>query len=165
MQNNKHPRSTEWVNKMLNQLKVLAMIDLGDKLCTETPMFSLQPSGFQQTVWRTLSGESRVRNLRAIADVVTSVIDHVESHVPTSGTWSNMTDKQLILQLVEALKQAQNGLQNLTWSYNYDKTTTAQIDTIIETIEQFVVRCTHHGILRWSAKSQGAAGEQLTIED
>ena len=157
MQSNKHPRDSEWVNSMLNQLKVLAMIDIGDKVCTEYPMFYVQASGLQQSVIRHATGESRQRNMKRIAEVVQSIMDHIEDAYqqsngelrPENSIHTNMSTlhvQQYTQQFIGALANAQHGLRNLVYAYTHDKMITAQIDTIIENIDSFIQRCSRLGV-------------------
>lgn len=127
--------------RKLNQLKVVAVINVGDKVCTETPMFHIQPAGVRQTLWRSLTGESRNRNIRAISDLVVGTIDHVE-HALLRRNQDQRT-VQMTTQLARALLGARMGIQNLAHSYTHDKTTVVQLHTLVDSIGMFEARHYH----------------------
>lgn len=162
-------RDEEWVQKMLTRLKIICMIKIGDKLCTERELFHVDHPKLCQFASRMYNGENRERNLRRIQDTVQQVINYVQDTccapaetatstalVPSAGTAGTCTDvgaefasihhSQTIRHMLETLELATPGLRNLAETYNQDLCTTAQIDCIISMIDAFLQRCERMGI-------------------
>lgn len=178
-----HPRDDSWMTRMLTQLKVIAQIEKGDKLCTQAALFYIEPSSSTQCVRRMFNGESRTRNLQRVQSVVSQFIEHVQFAVisqvrkphgprlvggllptralpaPCSGPNPAGGDEEephsrycrdgseeqqcaaLSKRCLSALKLTVTGLRNLSYSYTNDACAMAQIDCIIENIDDFVHRC------------------------
>ena len=129
-----HPRDGAWLEKLITQLKIVARIERGDKLFTESTLFHVEVAtgGWTQPLRRALSGENRSRNLERVASTVHAMMDFI-------GEMPLPKEHELLLpRCINALKGAVDGLRNLCYSYEKDAAALAQIDTIIETINLFV---------------------------
>lgn len=147
-----HPRDDTWITKMITQLKVVAQLEKGDKLCTEGALFYIEPSSYlTQCVKRTYHGETRTRNLQRISDVVDKVIDHLrfvivntnrsKSTNTLEGLICGMDTETFIKRCLSALSMTINGLRNLSYSYTNDACAMAQLDCVIENINAFMDHC------------------------
>ena len=163
-----HPRDEPWITKMLTQMKVVAQIEKGDKLCTESALFYIEPSSnVMQPLRRRWNGETRSRNLQRVDHVVGALINFLKKLTVQSkyvtiqgpaelvgetarsngdGNQSDDNIEQIEGRIVCAnrdyifkrtlhvLELSIGGLRNLAYSYTTDACALAQIDCIIDKI-------------------------------
>lgn len=120
-----HPRNNEWVNKLITQLKVISKIERGDKIYTESTFFTIEKVSLLQGLKRTFIGENRTTNLERISKVIDITLDFLHH---------THADEPEYHRVQIALVNAVAGLQNLAYSYEFDRCILAQLDTLIDTI-------------------------------
>lgn len=169
-----HPRDDTWITKMLTQLKVVAQLEKGDKLCTEGALFYIEPSSYlTQCVKRTYHGETRTRNLQRISDVVDKIIDHLRSVIINTklskktntleGLICGMDTQTFIKRCLNALSMTINGLRNLSYSYTNDACVMAQLDCVIENINAFLDHCNTLNVCSDESNSSLESGGKIKI--
>ena len=132
-----HPRDDAWTTKMMTQLKVIAQLEKGDKLCTQGALFYIEPASMlMQSIKRTLHGETRTRNVQRVSDVVNDVIGHVRASTDGSGD-----ETSTLRRFLNALEMSVAGLRSLSYSYTNDACAMAQIDCVIDNIIEFLIEC------------------------
>jgi hypothetical protein len=134
-------------------LKVLAQCEKGDRLCTETGLFSIEAGGnLLQGIRRKWGGESRFRNMERITQLVDQVVLHTREAMVGLNTVSTgetaqarflrvSATNEVIRRSIDALDQSQRGLRNLAVTYEGDAPTVAQLAYIKESIRGFVRGC------------------------
>ena len=133
------PRDETWLNKLITQLKIIGRIEPGDKIYTEKILFCIETPSLTRGMRRMMYGEGRVKNIQRINDVVGSLVKYIDEN---HSKMSSDEEKQLISRCFAAMSGSLLGLRNLSSSYGDDACALAQIECIIERIENFVRR--HH---------------------
>ena len=137
----------------LTNLKILARIKLGDKLCFDDNMqhFSLDEWSYTQPLTRWWQSEGRGSTIRSLDEFIATVfltIDNIYSNevsevyngventyysrMATSNHIFKEENTNLLLSFINELRNAISGINNLKQTYNTDVGTVSALDIIIE---------------------------------
>jgi len=114
----------------IRNLKVIAMIKQGQKLCTRLHHYSIDDYNTTFTykaIFRWFNGESRTETIDSISKLVESCVQQ---------TGLSQSEK---IRLANQFKEVIKGVKNLAMTYKDDSTACAGLEFIIETIEDFIV--------------------------
>jgi hypothetical protein len=144
------------LNKLLISLKVIGRIGENGRISsTGRTHISIESEGFLQSLWRTLSGESRERNFEAISSTVNGVIEIsnqlmdsaylssepsvVDEEVPPEFRKRNR-DRILIAlaDVSQDMRAAIAGMSNLSVTYANDAVMFARLDQLIKDMNHHV---------------------------
>tara|TARA_B100000401_G_C52811750_1_gene724242 strand:- start:934 stop:1500 length:567 start_codon:yes stop_codon:yes gene_type:complete len=137
----------------LTNLKILAKIKVGDKLCFDDTLqhFSLDEWSYTQPLTRWWSSEGRKSTIKSLDEFIAAVfltIDNIYSNevsevyngventyysrMATSNHVFKEENTNLLLSFVTELRNAISGINNLKQTYNTDVGTVSALDIIIE---------------------------------
>jgi len=138
--------SLEKTDQVIINLKVIATLQDGERLCLRNQNFSVYSPGWAQALFRWMNGETRWVNMDDIKTVINDAIrilgtyinmvhhvctdvytDHFLMAVPTP-----QTSLAFVNTMARELKAATNGLENLKKTYTGDQLITATFDLLIE---------------------------------
>lgn len=138
--------SLEKTDQVIINLKVIATLQDGERLCLRNQNFSVYSPGWAQALYRWMNGETRWVNMDDIKTVMNDAIrilgtyinmvhhvctdvytDHFLMAVPTP-----QTSLAFVNTMARELKAATNGLENLKKTYSGDQLITATFDLLIE---------------------------------
>ena len=155
----------------LTNLKILAKIKVGDKLCfdEQLQLFVLDEWSYTQPLTRWWSSDGRkptIKSLDEFVNVVFKTIDNIYSNEVAepyndvkntyyaSMTNSNHIFKEentnLLLSFITELRNAISGISNLKQTYNNDVGTVSSLDIVIEKMNvrvkkiQGILQVQHH---------------------
>ena len=130
---------------MLRNINVVGSIMPNDKLNTETPLFSVYVPTSIRGFWRMWNREDRESNISKIQFCVrqaTAFIQTTMQNQVTSNSYVGKmkvaTELQHCYRIIESLKNARIGLENLCQTYRDDASIVAKIQMIRDEIEDFL---------------------------
>ena len=133
------------VEIMLRNINVVASCMPNDKLNTDGSLFSIYVPTSIRGLWRFLYREGRESNVSDIQSCIrqaTAFIQHTMQNRVISHTFHGKlkaaTELQQCHRMMEALKRASQGIDNLTQTYKDDASIVSKLKMIEHEIEDFV---------------------------
>tara|TARA_B110000046_G_C12922532_1_gene367803 strand:- start:340 stop:867 length:528 start_codon:yes stop_codon:yes gene_type:complete len=135
------------IEKTLRNLGVLAAVKQNDKLLTEGAFFSIYVPTTLRSVFRTMYRESREQNMDRVYSCIGAAIAFVTSVVADTGDahtqsiqWKLYLSSQtkFCKRVLEALRNAVFGLDNLIQTYHDDAAFVVKIENIKSDITDFL---------------------------
>jgi hypothetical protein len=126
-------------DKLFINLKIIGKIQKNGRLKkSHDGVVSLDKNWYLQGLWRSLSSDSRKQTIYEINNIINElpiVLDAFRNSKYLSLNYRSSDELTKLLEefkmLVEALKEAELGLENLKFTYIRDDNITAQMDIII----------------------------------
>ena len=137
--------SEETIDRVLHDLKVIAMIRDNDKIFTDNGMLNLDHGGITSSMYRFVKGEGRNRGVSAINNVLSDAFAITEdcfrkiesSSKENRETMVNkMKSYHLICKIRCSVSDCLIGFKNLRTTYSTDTSVTARIDVMKERVSQ-----------------------------
>ena len=145
--------STEKIDRILINLKVLATLQAGERITLySNGCFSVYKSGWAQCISRRTYGETRWGNLESIKTVINEAINILQTYVNLveGGNTNNLSSTLPFPTLVSCityiktfskeLSVVKNGLENLKKTYETDPLMGANLNLLIERTETEVIK-------------------------
>lgn len=139
--------------RTLNNLHVLGALSHNDKLMTNEDTFDIYSPTSMRGLVRMWYGERRISNIARVRQCIRTAIAfatqlHEETNVllnnssPTSSTGQMKmrvdTHSMQFLRMVDGLNRAKGGLHNLLQTYRDDAANAAQVQLLIEEIDDYI---------------------------
>jgi len=152
---------------MLRNINVVASLMPNDKLNTEGGTFAVYVPTATRGAWRYWASETREANLTRVQSAVrqaktfiSGVADEQQAEAEDSKVrtrvQASIRSRQCI-RMLDALKKASGGLENLCQTYRDDASIVAKINMVRDEIDDFVgVVCREHGAPRRLASLEHA---------
>ena len=120
--------------EVISSLKFIGKLQKGDKINTKF-MFRQQDGFFTKLSRTFINNDNRQNTLSFIQKIINSSLD-VFMYYENSN---KVSDKGMCINILEDLKQAKNGLQNLKHTYSDDLKFNCDIDTMIQIIDSHLL--------------------------
>jgi hypothetical protein len=120
----------EVVDRTMANLKLIAMINKGEKLCVRKSQLNIEQVDRLQPFRRWFNKDSRDNSLIYIRNTINDTIKITKSLFATD--LQNDISKWSIIALNDELKHCETGLQNLKTTYVEDPSFIANLDVMIE---------------------------------
>lgn len=138
------------IERVLRNLKIASKLSQNDKLVTEGVTFFIRPPGFFRTPLRKWNGESREHCIASLRSLFSEAINilalrinqttpNAESSDITSSIFFN-NNTCTPERLIQSIKDALQGCQNLLHTYSDDISYVARLQVIIQDTEEFLER-------------------------
>lgn len=137
------------IERVLRNLKIASKLSQNDKLVTEGVTFFIRPPGVLRTPMRIWYGESRehcIVSLRSLFSEAINILalrltqENKDVSEIASAIFNNNTCTAE--RLIESIKDALQGCQNLLHTYSDDISYVARLQVIIQDTEEFLEKVT-----------------------
>jgi hypothetical protein len=133
-------------DKLFINLKIIGKIQKNGRLKKSSDgVIALDKDWYLQGIWRALASDSRKQTMFEIVNIVNDIPNVIEGFKNSKYLTRNysLSDEfsklmQEFKMLIEAMTEAEVGLQNLKFTYIRDENVTAQMDIVIFRIENLV---------------------------
>lgn len=116
---------------LLTRLKFISKIKIGDKINTRHHL-TIQPNNFLTSISRTIIlQDSRTNALHFISDTISQSIDII-NNIKNSN---KSVDVNLLKLLLNDIRNAKNGINNISETYSDDLIIVSEFETIIQSID------------------------------
>ncbi len=133
------------IERVLRNLKIASKLSQNDKLVTEGVTFFIRPPGVLRTPMRIWYGESREHCIASLRSLFSEAINILAlkitqetkdiSELSTAIFSNNSCTSE---RLIESIKDALQGCQNLLHTYSDDISYVARLQVIIQDTEEFI---------------------------
>lgn len=136
--------SEESTRNLFINLKVIGKLDADQKLNTKDKYICLDDSTWYQWMIRKYRGDSRdnsISKLNKIIEETKKIIDDALINISSSEKhrrYLNLNAIEFLQEFHKLLREVESGLVNLRDTYNYDTTTSSQLDMNLITIRKYI---------------------------
>ena len=120
----------------LRNLKVISKINIGDKLCTRTEQFTIDPcrTFSLRLVWRMVTGDNREDTIESITKLCEKCIKNSFIKSSREEDIEHVSPPRL----AKEFKGVVSGLKNLSETYKDDVSIVSIIEIIIERLDDYI---------------------------
>jgi hypothetical protein len=135
------PLTNTEITHVLHALKIISMIKKHDKLTTQRGFFIDQGDDSWQAVRRWFNNENRFKNIDMVSSTLNTAFDicfellKIRTQLNNKNTVHMLKNTQTLKRLTAEIKKAQQGLLNLTCTYQNDSHTVSRLILLDENIQ------------------------------
>ena len=131
--------------RTLGNLHVLAAVSHNDKVCTLEDGFTIDAPSSLRGLWRAWYGERRTQNVQRVRQTVRAGTTFAQRSLEEANAMAETASRLRVdavtlqhLRMVDALRRARVGIQNLLQTYRDDAALSSQVGLVLAEIDDFL---------------------------
>tara|TARA_B110000046_G_scaffold107062_1_gene114446 strand:- start:6973 stop:7482 length:510 start_codon:yes stop_codon:yes gene_type:complete len=131
--------------RTLSNLHVLAAVSHNDKLCTLGDGFTIDSPASLRGIWRAWYGERRTQNVQRMHQTVRAGTHFAQRSLEEANGMPESASRLRVdtvtlqhLRMLDALRRARGGIENLLQTYRDDAALSSQVGIVLAVIDDFM---------------------------